>query len=81
MHPAHHPYYQGLIAGTSVRRCMSRGTLIAESLKLGCSLEGLALTLSKITREVASDASGNQPSIWTVIEFETSERPERLANA
>ena len=60
---------------------MIRGTLIAESIKPGRGLEGIPLTLTKITRDVATNASVDQPSIWTRIDFETMERPERLADA
>jgi hypothetical protein len=60
---------------------MSRGTLIAESIKPGRSLEGIPLTVLKIERDVATNATGDQPRIWTGIDFETTERPERLAEA
>jgi hypothetical protein len=60
---------------------MSHGTLIAESIKPGRSLEGIPLTLTKITRDVATNASADQPSIWTGIDFETAVGPERLADA
>ena len=60
---------------------MSRGTLIAESIKPGRSLEGIPLTLTKISRDVATNASVDQPNVWTVIDFETTDRPERLAEA
>jgi hypothetical protein len=60
---------------------MCRGTLIAESIKPGRSLEGIPLTLTKITRDVATNASVDQPPIWTEMDFETAERPERLAAA
>jgi hypothetical protein len=58
---------------------MSRGTLIAESIKPGSSLEGVHLTLIKIACDIASNASKVQPRIWTAIEFETTVRPELLA--
>ena len=60
---------------------MIRGTLIAESIKPGRSLEGIPLTVTRIERDVAAHATVDQPRIWTGIDFETPERPERLADA
>jgi hypothetical protein len=60
---------------------MSRGTLIAESMKPGHALKGFSLTVTEIAREVAAGATAGQPPLWTVIEFETTDPPERLAAA
>jgi hypothetical protein len=60
---------------------MIRGTLIAESIKPGRGLEGFPLTLTKVSRRVVNDESVGQPSIWTVIDFEANENPDRLADA
>jgi hypothetical protein len=60
---------------------MSRGTLIAESIKPGSSLEGISFRVTRITRDVASRATAAQTGIWTGIDFESTEPPERLAAA
>jgi hypothetical protein len=60
---------------------MIRGTLIAESLRLGSSLKGIPLTLTELSRDVATNASPDQPRIWTGIEFESTEDPIRLSEA
>jgi hypothetical protein len=60
---------------------MIRGSLIAESIKPGSSLKGVPITLTEIYREVATNASADQPRIWTVINFEATEGAERLADA
>lgn len=52
---------------------MIEGTLIAESLRVGTSLEGLALTVRKISRYRAQGTTADQPGIWTVLEFEADE--------
>jgi hypothetical protein len=45
------------------------GVLIAESLRPGAGLEGVTLTVSRITRENAGDPLAGQPRTWTFIEF------------
>lgn len=60
---------------------MIRGTLIAESIKPESSLKGNPITLIEIYREVATNASKDQPRIWTVIDFESSGSAESLADA
>jgi hypothetical protein len=60
---------------------MIRGTLIAESIRPGSGLKGIRLTVTEISRGVATHASPDQPRIWTGIEFESTEDPMRLADA
>jgi hypothetical protein len=48
------------------------GNLIAESLRVGCSLDDLDLTVHRITREEAGDASAGQPVGWTFIALEVA---------
>jgi hypothetical protein len=52
---------------------MIDGTLIMESLRTGTSLEGLALTVRKISRYRAQGSTPSQPGIWTVLDFEADE--------
>ncbi|HEY7014497.1 MAG TPA: hypothetical protein VH480_17185 [Streptosporangiaceae bacterium] len=52
---------------------MIDGTLIAESLRTETSLEGLALTVRKISRYRAQGTTPAQPAIWTVLDFEADE--------
>jgi len=49
------------------------GTLIAESLRDGASIEGIALTTTKIVRASAGDVDAGQPRMWTLIEFEIAD--------
>jgi hypothetical protein len=58
------------------------GTLIAESLRVGTSLEDLNLTVRKISRYRAQDTTPDQPGIWCVLDFEADEaEAEGLARA
>jgi hypothetical protein len=45
------------------------GALIAESLKIGASLEGVPLMIDKIARAEVGDVQAGQPLTWTFIEF------------
>jgi hypothetical protein len=48
----------------------------------GTRLEGLPLTLTKIERYPVRDASPDQPSVWTTVEFEfPDDEAGRLADA
>src|SRR5438045_4065940 len=59
-----------------------RGTLLAESIRIGASLEGVGLVVAKIWRADAGDVDAGQPRTWTFIEFETrDEEAEALAAA
>lgn len=64
----------------SVRRVagMYGGVLILESLKVGTELDGLELTVRKISRPAVGNASADQPPVWSLLEFEV-ERGEELA--
>jgi hypothetical protein len=58
------------------------GTLIAESLRVGSVLEGLALTVAKISRSDLRDVAAGQPRTWTFVEFDAADQDaDRLANA
>src|SRR4051794_23459382 len=83
VHPRHgRRRRQGGIASTAV----ARGTLIAESLRVGTVLDGPALTVGSI-RRVAAGLSAQQraaglPERWTLIAFEVpDERADALAAA
>jgi hypothetical protein len=49
------------------------GTLIAESLRTGTSVEGVALTMTKVARSRLGDVDAGQPLLWTFIEFEIAD--------
>jgi hypothetical protein len=64
---------------------MLEGTLLAESLRVGATLDNLALTVRKISRYRVQGATANQPDIWTSLDFEAedsvaSELAEAFAN-
>ncbi len=52
---------------------MVTGVLIAESLRVGATLEGVPLTARKIWRIDPEDTMSGQPSAWTLIQFEAAE--------
>lgn len=52
---------------------MIKGTLIAESFRVGAELGGVCLTTRNIRRLAAGDLSAGQPEIWTLIEFEAED--------
>jgi len=52
---------------------MVEGTLIAESIRVGTTLEDLELTIRKISRYRAQGTTSDQPDIWTVLDFEAEE--------
>jgi hypothetical protein len=45
------------------------GALIAESLRVGATVEGVSLTVDKIVRADVGDVAAGQPALWTFIEF------------
>jgi hypothetical protein len=55
-----------------------RGTLIAESLSKGVSLEGVVLQVRRISRSDVGDVEAGQPLTWTFIEFEAAD--DSMAN-
>ena len=58
------------------------GTLIAESLRPGARLEGVTLTVTRISRENAGDPVAGQPRTWTFVEFVAAAGDaDRLATA
>jgi hypothetical protein len=52
---------------------MIEGTLIAESIRVGTSLEDIRLTIRKISRIRPGDVTPEEPAIWTLLEFEAAE--------
>jgi hypothetical protein len=57
---------------------MVKGTLLAESLRVGAVLEVEALTVSRIVRrDVAATVTSAQPGVWTFVEFEG---PDEIAD-
>ena len=49
---------------------MASGNLIAESIRIGASVEAVPLTVEKVYRVQAGDESVGQPRVWTFIPFE-----------
>jgi hypothetical protein len=47
-----------------------QGSLIGESLRVGGALEGVPLTVRKVTRADCGDEQAGQPRFWTFIDFE-----------
>jgi len=53
---------------------MLEGSLVAESIRPGTSLDDLRLIVRKIARHTRDDATEVQPPIWTDIVFEVDEK-------
>jgi hypothetical protein len=61
---------------------MYEGAVILESLRIGGSLEGIPLVVRRITRSAIDGTSADQPSVWTILEFEVADNhAEPLADA
>ena len=61
---------------------MLEGALLAESLRVGRPLEGVELSVNKISRADVGDVSAGQPLTWTFIHFTApSDRADALAAA
>jgi hypothetical protein len=66
---------------------LATGTLIAESLRSGATLDGLRLRVTEISRVVPGDISAEQraagvPTLWTLLRFEVpDDDAEPLADA
>lgn len=58
---------------------MTRAYIIGESMRVGSSLTDLKATLVSVDRHSVSNAAPNQPTVWTVVTFETSLEPGELA--
>jgi glycosyltransferase involved in cell wall biosynthesis len=59
-----------------------QGTLIAESLRIGTTLDAVPLVVRKIARHEPTDVTSDQPTRWTNIEFEVEDADaEALADA
>ncbi|MDP9335746.1 MAG: hypothetical protein M3Q30_20905 [Actinomycetota bacterium] len=58
------------------------GALIAESLRVGGVLEGITLSVTKISRADLGDVDAGQPRTWTFVDFEAAdEDADRLASS
>ena len=49
------------------------GAVIAESLRIGARIDGVALTVTTISRAELGDVDAGQPRVWTFIEFEAAD--------
>ncbi len=54
-------------------KAMIRGTLVCESIRTGSILEDLAWTVRGIRRVAVGSATADQPSRWTLIDFEVAD--------
>lgn len=53
---------------------MVKGTLLAESLRIGASIEIAGLRVTRIARvDTSGSAKSGQPDVWTLIEFEAAD--------
>jgi hypothetical protein len=53
---------------------MLKGTLLAESLRIGAVLEVAGLRATRLSRrDVSASASAAQPSVWTFLDFEADD--------
>jgi hypothetical protein len=52
---------------------MLEGTLLAESLRVGATLDRLSLTVRTISRYQVHGATSDQPDVWTALEFEADD--------
>ena len=58
------------------------GCLIAESMRVGSTIDGVSLRVTKISRADLGDVEAGQPRTWTFIEFEAADDDaDRLADA
>jgi hypothetical protein len=56
------------------------GALIMESLRVGAVLEDAGLVVRRLSRDSPGQVTGEQPPIWTLMEFSSDAAdPERLA--
>jgi hypothetical protein len=60
-----------------------KGALLAESLRVGASLEVPGLIVTRVARcDVSGSATPAQPSVWTLLEFEAADGvADQLADA
>jgi hypothetical protein len=59
---------QGRLPGMPDAEAVYSGTLIAESIRVGTELEGIPLTVTKVSRVRVSD----EPQLWTLIYFDVA---------
>jgi hypothetical protein len=50
-----------------------RGTLVAESLRVGTPLDAVELIVRKVWRQALDDVGARQPGTWTFLEFEVAD--------
>jgi hypothetical protein len=76
------PIWHVAAAESNRVRMVMVGTLIAESLRVGAVIEGVAFVTTRVARADVGDVDARQPLTWTFIEFEVAEDDaERLALA
>jgi hypothetical protein len=49
------------------------GAVILESLRVGTSLEDIPLVVRKLSRYTVTGTTADQPSVWTILEFEVDD--------
>jgi hypothetical protein len=49
------------------------GAIILESLRVGTSLEDIPLVVRKLSRHTVTGTTADQPSVWTILEFEVND--------
>jgi hypothetical protein len=58
------------------------GIIILESLRVGTSLEDIPLTVRRVSRDAVTGTTADQPSVWTLLEFQVADdHAEALAQA
>ncbi len=58
------------------------GILLGESIRPGMALDGIPLTVTRVSRAAAGDVKAGQPELWTFIEFRVgADRAAELAGA
>lgn len=59
---------------------MTRACILGESMRPGTSLGGLKATMVSVDRHQVNNAVPKQPKVWTVVTFETTLEPDKLAS-
>ncbi|MFJ9173430.1 hypothetical protein [Streptomyces sp. NPDC102360] len=53
---------------------MVTGVLVGESLRAGCELSGVPLTLTRLRRVSGAGVTPGQPAEWTLLDFEATDQ-------
>jgi hypothetical protein len=71
-----------ILAEREERRMPLVGGLIAESLHIGSVLEGVTLSVTRVSRADVGDVDAGQPRTWTFLDFQAAdEDADLLASA